>query len=82
MDCIELMQEMIRGGVKADTLLTDIPYGECNGRTTISFSHHHLRNVDKGHADTMTFDMQEYYPLNSCYFLKFQILLLGYPHRL
>lgn len=63
MDCLDLMREMLRGGVKADTLLTDIPYGECNGRTTISFPHHHLRNVDKGHADTMTFDMQEFLEL-------------------
>lgn len=63
MDCLNLMKEMVRGGVVADTLLTDIPYGECNSRTTISFSHNHLRNVDKGHADNITFNLQEYLEL-------------------
>ena len=56
-DCIELMQEMVRIGVYADMLLTDIPYDGVNRETN------GLRNLDKGNADILTFDINRFLEL-------------------
>lgn len=65
MDCLDLMQEMIKQGITVDTLLTDIPYGECNKTMNDEnfLEAHHLRITNKDYADTVTFDLQEYLPL-------------------
>jgi site-specific DNA-methyltransferase (adenine-specific) len=49
-DCIEEMQKM--GDESVDFTLTDIPYDE------VSRSGNGLRNLDKGKADILTFDLQ------------------------
>ena len=51
-DCMEYMQSMPEGGVSLT--LTDIPYGVVNRDSN------GLRNLDKGDADVMTFDLQEF----------------------
>lgn len=51
-DCMEYMQSMPEGGVSLT--LTDIPYGVVNRNSN------GLRNLDKGEADVMTFDLQEF----------------------
>ena len=53
-DCIELMREMVKGGVNADMLLTDIPYDSVNRKSN------GLRNLDKGNADILTFDINRF----------------------
>ena len=64
MDCIDLMKEMIKQNLKADTLLTDIPYGAVNARSNGRDRYEgQLRKIKKDYADTMTFDMQEYLEL-------------------
>ena len=50
-DCLELMKDIPNGSV--DLVLTDIPYGEVNRKSN------GLRNLDKGKADIVTFDLQE-----------------------
>ena len=50
-DCLELMKEIPNGSV--DLVLTDIPYGEVNRKSN------GLRNLDKGKADIVTFDLKE-----------------------
>lgn len=54
MDCIEGMQFMEQQGIKADCLLTDLPYGEVNRESN------GLRNLDKAQADSATFDLNTY----------------------
>lgn len=56
-DCMDYMSKMVDGGV--NLTLTDIPYGEINR------SSNGLRNLDKGKADEMTFDLYEF--LNELY---------------
>lgn len=51
MDCLELMREMERQGIKADCLLTDIPYGEVSRKSG------GLRNLDKNNADKILFNL-------------------------
>lgn len=50
-DCLELMKDIPDGSV--DLVLTDIPYGEVNRKSN------GLRNLDKGKADIVTFDVKE-----------------------
>lgn len=50
-DCLELMKDIPDGSV--DLVLTDIPYGEVNRESN------GLRNLDKGKADIVTFDLKE-----------------------
>lgn len=50
-DCLELMKDIPDGSV--DLVLTDIPYGEVNRKSN------GLRNLDKGKADIVTFDIKE-----------------------
>lgn len=50
-DCLELMNEIPNGSV--DLALTDIPYGKVNRKSN------GLRNLDKGKADIVTFDLKE-----------------------
>ena len=50
-DCLELMKDIPNGSV--DLVLTDIPYGEVNRKSN------GLRNLDKGKADIVTFDLKE-----------------------
>ena len=50
-DCLDLMKEIPNGSV--DLVLTDIPYGEVNRKSN------GLRNLDKGKADIVTFDLKE-----------------------
>ena len=51
-DCMKYMQSIPEGGVSLT--LTDIPYGVINRDSN------GLRNLDKGAADVMTFDLQEF----------------------
>ena len=54
-DCMQHMKSMSDNSV--DTVLTDIPYAEVNrGNSGIS----QLKNVDKGAADIITFDLVEF----------------------
>lgn len=57
MDCLDLMREMIKQGIKADTLLTDIPYGEVNRKSN------GLRDLDKSNADNTTFNLKVFLKL-------------------
>ena len=58
MDCIEFMRD--RGGREwTDLLITDIPYDGVNRKDN------GLRKLDKGKADIITFDLQEF--LQLCY---------------
>lgn len=50
-DCLELMKNIPYRSV--DLVLTDIPYGEVNRKSN------GLRNLDKGKADIVTFDLKE-----------------------
>ena len=51
-DCIEYMRTMQDSSV--DLVLTDIPYGEINRASS------GLRNLDKGNADIMTFEISDF----------------------
>lgn len=53
-DCMEGMRLMKEQGVKADCLLTDLPYGEVNRKSN------GLRMLDKAKADRPTFDLMVY----------------------
>ena len=54
-DCMQHMKTM--GDNSVDTILTDIPYAEVNrGNSGID----QLKNVDKGDADIITFDLIEF----------------------
>ena len=57
MDCLDLMQEMYRGGHQADCLLTDIPYDGVNRNDN------GLRTLTKGNADIITFDLNKFLDL-------------------
>ena len=48
-DCLEMMKEIPDGSV--DMVLTDIPYGEVNQKSS------GLRKLDRGNADTCDFDL-------------------------
>ena len=50
-DCLELMKDIPDGSI--DLVLTDIPYGEVNRKSN------GLRNLDKGKADIVTFDIKQ-----------------------
>jgi DNA modification methylase len=50
-DCLEIMPEIEAGSV--DLILTDIPYGEVNRKSS------GLRSLDKGIADVVSFDLDE-----------------------
>lgn len=56
-DCIEFMKVMESKSV--DFVLTDIPYGECNNKSTEKS----IRNMNKGNADLETFRLDEFLPL-------------------
>lgn len=56
-DCMELMQEMVAQGIKANLLLTDIPYGEVNREDN------GLRTLTKENADVVKFDLTEFLEL-------------------
>ena len=51
-DCLELMQKLPNGSV--NFTLTDIPYNAVNRNSN------GLRNLDKGKADEITFDLQDF----------------------
>lgn len=51
-DCMPTLQRMRADSV--DLVLTDIPYGEVNRKSS------GLRNLDKGAADTLTFDLHDF----------------------
>lgn len=51
-DCIDIMSKMDDGAV--DFTLTDIPYDAVNRDSN------GLRNLDKGNADIITFDLEEF----------------------
>jgi site-specific DNA-methyltransferase (adenine-specific) len=57
-DCLELMKDIPDKGV--DMILTDIPYGEVSkmGAERAKYSGQ-LRNIDKGNADVVNFDLDE-----------------------
>lgn len=57
-DCMTLMPKIPQGSV--DLILTDIPYGTVNRKC--GFNNHHL---DKGNADIITFELQQF--LDECY---------------
>ena len=50
-DCIEGMKAIDDKSI--DLVLTDIPYGECNGRKC------HIRELNKGNADIIDFELDE-----------------------
>lgn len=50
-DCLEMMRQIPDGSV--DMILTDIPYGEVNRKSS------GLRNLDKGDADIITFSLKD-----------------------
>lgn len=50
-DCLEVMDRLIEKGIKVNFTLTDIPYDNVNR------SDNGLRNLDKGNADVLTFDL-------------------------
>lgn len=50
-DCIEGMKAIDDKSI--DLVLTDIPYGECNGRKC------HIRELNKGNADIVDFELDE-----------------------
>lgn len=50
-DCLEGMKRIPDGSI--DMILTDIPYGEVNRKSN------GLRNLDKEHADIVTFDISD-----------------------
>lgn len=54
MDCIDGMLLMEQQGIKADCLLTDIPYGEVNRKSN------GLRRLNKEQADKETFNLNIY----------------------
>ena len=54
-DCMELMEEMRRGGITANLLLTDIPYNTVNKHISNG-----KRQLNKGNADIITFDLHEF----------------------
>ena len=56
-DCIEFMSKMENNSV--DLILTDIPYNGINRES------HGLRNLDKGKADILTFELSTF--LAECY---------------
>jgi len=58
-DCLEEMKSIPEGSV--DLVLTDIPYGEVtkNGESRAKYSGQ-LRNIDKGGADILTFDIGDF----------------------
>lgn len=68
-DCLVGMRLMKEQGIKADMLLTDIPYGEVNRDSN------GLRNLNKDSADIETFNLDEYlelvYPIVSGVFVIF-----------
>ena len=51
-DCLEVMREIPDKSI--DMVLTDIPYGEVNRK------HGSLRNISKGLADILTFNLREF----------------------
>jgi len=51
-DCMDIMRQMRSNSVTMT--LVDIPYNECNRK------HGSLRSLDKGMADILTFDLQEF----------------------
>lgn len=65
-DCMEYMKSMAEKSV--DFVLTDVPYGEVNGRSTEKS----IRDMHKGAADEATFALSGFLPLvskvmrNSC----------------
>lgn len=58
MDCLDGMRLMQEQGLKADMLLTDIPYAVVNRDGGI-------RNMDKGNADIQTFDLLDFLKLTN-----------------
>ena len=51
-DCMDLMKEIDDGTI--DLVLTDIPYNEVNRQSN------GLKKIDKGYADILTFDLQNF----------------------
>jgi len=60
-DCLEIMDELIREGVRFNCTATDIPYGEVskNGIDRAKYKGQ-LRNIDKGNADIINFDLGKF----------------------
>lgn len=56
-DCLEIMDKLIKEGIKVDMVLTDIPYGEVNRAKESG-----LRKLKKGNADVETFELSELLP--------------------
>ena len=57
-DCLEVMDELIAKGTTVDTSITDIPYDNVNRKSN------GLRKLDKGKADILTFNLQEFLEKN------------------
>lgn len=58
-DCVEYMRNMPKNSV--DFTLTDIPYSEVNAN--VGHNGMDRRTIDKGDADTKTFELSEFLPL-------------------
>ena len=52
-DCLEVMPKQIKDN-SIDMVLSDIPYGVVNRKSN------GLRNLNKGAADVITFDLENY----------------------
>jgi len=68
-DCIEAMSKLSDKSI--DLVVTDIPYGEVNRKST------GLRNLDKGKADIVTFNLSELVD-ELCRLTKGSIYILWY----
>lgn len=78
MDCLDGMRLMKEQGIKADMLLTDIPYGVVNARSN-GREHYQgqLRQIKKGKADTLTFDLKQYLELTDSIITNNFIIFCG-----
>lgn len=63
-DCLDGMRLMQEQWIVADCLLTDIPYGAVNARSNGRERYQgQLRQIQKGDADRMTFDLTQFLEL-------------------
>lgn len=60
-DCLEVMDKMIKKGIKVDCSIVDIPYGNVSkcGEERAKYAGQ-LRKIDKEEADIVTFDEIEF----------------------
>lgn len=67
-DCLEIMKNI--EDKTADFVLTDIPYAEVNR------SSNGLRNLDKGNADVLTFNLYSFFRRTLSHYFQFNLRIL------